>query len=108
MHLDGQMRRLYDIADNADLSWDEKLEGYRGLTDEYIEAERYEEFCATQLPHADEVMVDYIESDQFHHHLVRTIRAAFPAHEHEQFIARYRGLLSAWASDQRTPHPPAR
>jgi hypothetical protein len=24
------------------------------------------------------------------------VRATFPAHEHEQFVAHYRGLLAAW------------
>jgi hypothetical protein len=102
MRLDGTMRDFFDVADDADLSWDDKLAAYRRLTDDYIEAERYAEFCATHLPHVDEAMVDYIESRQFDDLLVRTVRAAFPAYEHEQFIARYRGLLSAWASDQRT------
>ena len=27
----------------------------------------------------------------------------FPPHEHDQFIAHYRGLLGAWAQDERTP-----
>lgn len=46
-------------------------------------------------------MVDYIESAEFDDHLVHTIRAAFPSHEHEQFIDRYRGLLGRWAGEQR-------
>jgi hypothetical protein len=108
MRLDSEMRRFYDVADDTGLSWNQKLEAYRGLIDEYIDTERYEDFCATHLPYADEVMVDYIESEQFDDHLVRTVRAAFPEHEHERFIARYRGLISAWASDQHSPRPPAR
>jgi hypothetical protein len=102
MRIDGEMRRFYDVADDPARSWDDKLAGYRRLTDEYIEAERYAEFYATHLPHVDEVMVDYISSAEFDDHLVRTVRAAFPTHEHEQFVARYRGLMSAWADDQRT------
>ncbi|HSK97989.1 MAG TPA: hypothetical protein VK891_15300 [Euzebyales bacterium] len=100
MRLDGEMRRYYEIADDPGRSWDEKLAAYARLTDDYIDAERYHEFCSAHLPHIDEVMVDYISSSQFDDHLVATVRAAFPEHEHEQFIARYRGLLGAWASDQ--------
>jgi hypothetical protein len=100
MRLDGMMRRFFAIADDDGRRWDDKLAGYRALTDEYLERERYEEFCATHLGHVDEVMVEYISSREFDDHLVATIGAAFPAHEHEQFIARYRGLLGAWASDQ--------
>ena len=37
---------------------------------------------------------------QFDDHLVETIRRAFPPHEHEPFVAHYRGLLAAWVNDQ--------
>ncbi len=100
MRIDGQMRDFYDIADDPARTRSEKLDAYRALTDEYIERERYEEFCATHLAHVDDVMVDYISSAEFDDHLIATIKAAFPAHEHERFVARYRGLLGAWASDQ--------
>jgi hypothetical protein len=46
-------------------------------------------------------MAEYISSDEFDAHLVETIRRAFPPHEHEQFIAHYRGLFGSWVSDQR-------
>jgi hypothetical protein len=32
--------------------------------------------------------------------LVETVTRAFPAREHEQFVAHYRGLLGAWVADQ--------
>ena len=31
--------------------------------------------------------------------LVQTVRSTFPAHEHDHFVAHYRGLLAAWARD---------
>ena len=31
--------------------------------------------------------------------LVETVRSTFPAHEHDKFVAHYRGLLGAWVSD---------
>ena len=31
-----------------------------------------------------------------------TIQRAFPPHEHDQFVAHYRGLLGAWVTDQRS------
>ena len=46
-------------------------------------------------------MATYGASSQFDAHLVETIRHAFPPHEHEQFVAHYRGLLGAWVDDQR-------
>jgi hypothetical protein len=38
---------------------------------------------------------------QFDRLLVATVQRAFPPHEHEQLVAHYRGLLGAWANDQR-------
>ncbi len=42
---------------------------------------------------------------EFDHLLVRTVRAAFPAHEHDQLVAHYRRLLVAWANEQRNGSP---
>ena len=71
------------------------------LADDFFEVERYEEFCAEALPHLDEVVLEYVESDDFDRLLVQTVQTTFPAHEHEHFVAHYRGLLEAWAKDQR-------
>ena len=32
---------------------------------------------------------------------VDTVTESFPEHERERFVAHYRGLLAAWADDQR-------
>lgn len=101
MRLDGEMRRFYAIADDPTTSWDDKLAAYRRLSDDYAEVDRYTEFCAQHLGHVDEVMVDYIDSAEFDAHLVATIRDAFPPHEHEMFVARYRSLLGRWVGEQR-------
>ena len=51
-------------------------------------------------------MVEYVESSDFDRLLVDTVRDAFPANEHDAFIAHYRGLLGAWATDQRSSLSP--
>jgi hypothetical protein len=33
--------------------------------------------------------------------LAETVTATFPPHEHDAMLARHRGLLAAWARDQR-------
>jgi hypothetical protein len=71
------------------------------LVDDDYEEDPFREFCERHLAHADECMLEYVESAEFDELLVATIRRAFPPHEHEQFIAHYRGLLAAWAADQR-------
>jgi hypothetical protein len=94
-------RHYFDIADRTDLSYADKLSSYRHLADDYFEVERYHDFCASRLAHLDEVVLDWVESADFDRLLVDTVRSTFPKHEHDQFIAHYRGLLGAWASDER-------
>jgi hypothetical protein len=86
---------------DSELSYDDKLEAYRRLADDYFEVEAYEEFCDRQLGHVDEAMADYVDSPEFDALLVETVTGAFPAAEHEHFVAHYRGLLAAWVADQR-------
>jgi hypothetical protein len=100
MKLDQDTRASYAVGDRDDLSYEEKLAEYGRLADDYFEREAYEAFCAEQLPHVDELVLDYVEGPAFDELLVRTVTETFPAHEHERFVAHYRGLLSAWAADQ--------
>ena len=100
MRIEGDARRYFAIGDRTDLSYEEKLDLYAQIADEYFETERYHEFCASHLGHIDEVMVEYVESSEFDDLLVSTVRDSFPPHEHDHFVAHYRGLLAAWAADQ--------
>ncbi len=99
--VDLDTERYYAIADRADLSYEEKLAGYRKLADAQLEVDRYREFCERHLAHIDELSVAWVESPDFDRIIVDTVRNTFPSHEHEQFIAHFRGLLGAWAHDQR-------
>jgi len=99
--LDLDARDYFAVGDRADLSYEHKLREYRRLADGYFELEAYDDFCARHLAHVDELVVEYVGSPAFDDLLVQTVTSTFPAHEHEHFVAHYRGLLSAWASDQR-------
>ena len=70
-------------------------------SDTFFQVAEYDEFCATKLAHLDEILVDWVESSGFDSLLVDTVTSTFPEHEHEHFVAHYRGLLRAWAKDQR-------
>jgi hypothetical protein len=93
-------RRYFDIADRTDLSYGEKLGAYRALADDYFEVDRYQDFCASRLSNLDEIVLEWIRSADFDRLLVETVQTTFPSHEHDQFIAHYRGLLAAWADDE--------
>ena len=101
MRLDQDMQTYFSIGDRDDMSYSEKIVAYGQIADEYFETDRYNEFCAKHLPHAEEVMVEFVESPEFDDLIVDTVRTTFPAHEHDHFIPHYRGLLQAWADDRR-------
>ena len=101
MRINQTTRDYFEIGDREDLSYEEKLAGYRKLADAYFQVDEYEAFCAEKLPHLDEALVEWIEGPDFDRLLVETVQSTFPAHEHEHFVAHYRGLLAAWAKDER-------
>jgi hypothetical protein len=98
--LDLDTRRYFEIADREDLSYREKLAAYRRLADEYFESDRYHDFCASRLPHIDEVVLEWVTSEDFDRLLIATVRSTYPAHEQERFAAHLRGLVGQWAREQ--------
>jgi hypothetical protein len=95
----------FEIADDPDRSYAEKLTSYQGLVDDYFERDRYEEFCAESLPDIDEQVADWVASPEFDDVLIQTVVATYPPHEVEQFLAHFRGLIGLWIEDQNTPVP---
>ncbi len=103
--LDTDTRRYFEVADRPDLSYREKLTEYRRLADDYFDADRYAEFCANRLGHVDEMVYDWVRSADFDALLVDTVRTTYPPHEHERFLAHFRGLIDLWIHDRE--HSPA-
>jgi hypothetical protein len=97
---DLETRRYFDIADREDLSYDDKLEAYRRIADEYFETERYLDFCASRLGHIDEITFDWVNSADFDQLLIDTVRSTYPPHEHDRFIDHFRGLMDLWKRDE--------
>jgi hypothetical protein len=91
----------FAVADDPDRSYGDKLEAYARLAGDHFEADRYAEFCATRLEGFDEAVLEFVESPGFDGLLVDTVRSTFPVHEHDHFVDHYRGLLAAWARDER-------
>jgi hypothetical protein len=97
--VDLQTSRYFAIADDPDLSYDDKLDAYLALADEYLESDRYWEWCAKHLPHLEEQVHDWVTSDDFDRLLRDTVAATYPPHEHEQFMDHFRGLIGLWVTD---------
>ncbi len=105
VHVDQDTARYFEIADKDDLSYEEKLGEYMKLACSFFDLDEYEEFCEQHLQGIDEAVVEFIASEEFDRILVDTVVATFPPHEHERFIAHYRGLLGAWVKDQPASAP---
>jgi hypothetical protein len=98
--LDLDTRRYFEVGDREDLTYEEKLEHYRRLADDYFDVDRYSEFCATQLADFDAMALAFFASRDLDDVLVETVRTLYPPHEHEALVAHVRGLLGAWVRDQ--------
>ncbi len=97
--VDLQTSRYFAIADDPDRTYDEKLDAYLALADEYLESDKYWEWCSTHLPHLEEQVHDWVASDEFDRLLRDTVAATYPPHEHEQFMEHFRGLIGMWVTD---------
>jgi hypothetical protein len=97
--LDTDTAAYFAIADDASLSYTDKLALYRRLADDYFEVDRYQDFCAAHLADVDGIVYDWVSSPEFRSLLRETVRAMYPVHEHERFLAHFGGLIDAWIRD---------
>jgi hypothetical protein len=95
-NVDLETSRYFEIAD-SDRTYDEKLDAYAALADAHFETDRYREWCAEPPPPVPALAHDWVTSDDFDRLLRDTVAATYPAHEQEQFLAHFRGLLGLWA-----------
>ena len=98
--IDLETARYTAIGDRPDLSYPEKLAGYRVLADEHFQTEEYRDFCDTRLTDLDAIVLDWVTGADFDRLLVDTVRTGFPEHEHERFVDHFRGLLALWSRDE--------
>ena len=99
MRINQSTRDYFEVGDREELSYAEKLEAYRALADGYFQVDEYRAFCAEELAHLDEALVDYVAGPEFDELVVDTVASTFPPHEHELFTEHYRGILAAWTRD---------
>jgi hypothetical protein len=90
----------FAVGDRDDLTYEEKLAEYRKLADAYFQTGLYAEFCDEALPNLRELAVEYFSSAEFDELLVEVVTATFPEHEHEEMLARHRGLVGQWVREQ--------
>ena len=91
----------FEVGDREDLSYEEKLAEYRRSPTSTSRSSATRSSARRQLPHSTR---RWSSSSRARSSTAcsstRCARRSRP-HEHEQFVAHYRGLLAAWARDQR-------
>jgi hypothetical protein len=98
-NVDLRTKAYFGIADDPDMSYDEKLTAYLALADDYFESDRYREWCSENLGHLDERVHEWVASDDFDKILRDTVAATYPPHEYDEFLAHFRGLIKLWLDD---------
>ena len=101
MRLNQRTREYFEIGDRDDLDYEEKLARYAALSDTYFQTAQFDEFCATVLPHLDELTVDYVDSRGFDELVVTAIRLEVEEERQEEMIDRCRSLTRQWSADER-------
>jgi hypothetical protein len=101
MRLNQRTREYFQVGDDPELSYAEKLDRYAALVDAYFQTDRFEDFRATALPHLDEATVEYVDSPEFDDLVVRAIRLEVEHERQEEMIERCRRLTAEWAADER-------
>ncbi|MFF5225640.1 RimK family alpha-L-glutamate ligase [Dactylosporangium sp. NPDC000521] len=94
--LDLDTARYFAVADDPALGYRDKLTAYRRIADDYLAVDDYREFCDTALPHVPALVAEWVASADFDELLVSTVRATYPPHEHDRFVAHFRGLIDLW------------
>jgi hypothetical protein len=98
--IDLQTRRFFEIADDESLDYAGRLDAYLALADEYFETDLYRQWCAENLPHLEEAVLDWVSGPDFDRLLRDTIDATYSPHERERFLAHFRGLVDLWVKDE--------
>ena len=91
---------FYEIA-KKDLPYREKLSAYAAIADERFETRKFEEFCATQLKHLDEVAWEFFGTVEAKDAVRKKVTALFPPHEVEVFTELFFKRIQAWRADNK-------
>jgi hypothetical protein len=101
MRINQNTREYFEVGDDEELTYDEKIARYAALADAYFQTEEFRDFCTQALPHLDELVLEYVESTAFDEVLVSSMRAEVEPERQEEMIERSRSSIAAWAADSR-------
>jgi hypothetical protein len=90
---------FYEIAEQRDLPYRERLRAYARIAEARFDAARFEEFCHQHLGHLDEIAWEFFGTAAAKDAVRQKVAALFPAHEVEPFTELFFGRIGAWRAD---------
>ncbi|MFZ5478603.1 MAG: ATP-grasp domain-containing protein [Myxococcota bacterium] len=96
MRLTPEWDRFLAIADEGGDFFHDLLPRYDALAREHFDAERFEEFCATQLGHLDEVALEFFGTPRAREIFREKVAALYPQHEIEPFTEHFYNRVQMW------------
>ena len=88
--------RFFAVADDATLSFEDKLAAYDAIANEMFDADRFEAFCAEHLAHLDEVAWTFFGTDAFKEIVRSKVAALYPKHEIDLFTDHFFDQVQKW------------
>jgi len=88
-------QKYFAIADQ-ELPFEEKMAGYVGLASQHFNVDEFESFCATHLPHLDEVAHGFFATDTVHKAITEKVEALYPKHEIDTFVELFWNRVQDW------------
>jgi len=97
----------YEVA-SRQLPYAERLVEYAKIARRRLEADRFEEFCATHLSHLDEVAFEFFRTPTAKDAIRQKVTALYPAHEIESFTELFWERIQLWRKDAELGQKPKR
>lgn len=94
---------FFEVADDPDRGFEDKLKDYVALAHQRFETERFEAFCAEHLGHLDEVADAFFGSEHCRDAVRQKVEVLFPAHEVAEFTELFYGRIQSWREVEGRP-----
>lgn len=100
MPLNLDWRPFFEINER-ELPFRQRLAEFARLAHRRFDTDRFNEFCAQQLGHLDEVAWHFFGSHRAKEAVRMKVEALFPRHEVEQFTEHFWGLIQFWRQTEK-------
>ena len=93
----------FDIAER-DIPYREKLAGYAAIARDRLQAAEFEAFCAEHIPHLDQCVWEFFDSEVAFDAVRQKVASLYPEHEVEEFTKLFWNRIQRWR-DESMPSP---